>query len=62
MIELEERERYRKMFEKMDELQLIKHLRNSVETTQYLLGEALSDEYTIQGIMKEILRERGVKV
>lgn len=62
MIELEERERYWKMFEKMDELQLIKHLRNSVETTQYLLGEALSDEYTIQGIMKEILRERGVKV
>lgn len=56
-----ERERYRKMFERMNDYQLIKQLKSSEESVQYLLGSALSDEYDIQAIIKEELGKRGVR-
>lgn len=56
-----ERERYRKIFERMNDHQLIKHLKASEERIQYLLGSALSDEHELQAIIKEELRKRGVR-
>lgn len=60
MINQSERERYRKIFKKMSDHQLIKQLKTSEESVQYLLGGALSDEYDIQEIIKEELGKRGV--
>lgn len=62
MLSLEERERYEKLFDQMDDSKLIRHLKNSLGNANYLLGDALSDEFTIQGIMKEILKKRGIKI